>query len=327
VSAHAFGSEFTVGIEDELLLVDPDTYALHHGAEQLMPLVDLPEGMAAHEAFAAEIELRTPVCATADEAERSVRGLIRRTPECAVHVHVGLPDPDAAIVAFNALRGHLPVLAGLAASSPFWFGSDSGLASARSAITRAYPGRGAPPAFRDFADYERAVASAAAVGGPDNYTMLWWDVRPHPLLGTVEVREMDVQARLEDTASLAALIQGLARAAVERPEPPLPPEPIGWSAFRAARDGVDAEVLLDGSLRPFPEVARKALELARPHARELGSGDALEGVERILREGGGARRQRAAAAAGGVEAVVDAIVQETAASGAGQGSSAPPAGR
>jgi carboxylate-amine ligase len=367
MTRHAFGSEFTVGIEDELLLVDPDTHALHHDAERLLPALDLPEGMAAHEAFAAEIELRSPPCATAAEAvealahgrgaaiaagatlmaaglhpaaefgdvvlvdaeryrtvERSVRGLIRRTPECALHVHVGLPDPDAAIQAFNGLRLHLPVLAGLAASSPFWFGQDSGLASARSAITRAYPGRGAPPAFRDFAEYEAAVASAAAAGGPDNYTMLWWDVRPHPLLGTVEVREMDVQARLEDTAALTALIQGLARHAVERPAPPVPPEPIGWSAFRASRDGVDAEVLLDGSLRPLPEAARRAVEEARPHAKELGSEDALDGVERIIAEGGGARRQRAIAASGGIPAVVDALVQDTAASAENRGPSRVP---
>lgn len=365
MSADAFGSQFTVGIEDELILVDADTLALHHGAEELMPALELPEGMAAHEAYACEVELRSQPCATPGEAvqelarargaaleagatllaaglhpaaafgdvrlvdaeryhavERSVRGLIRRTPECALHVHVGMPDREAAIRAFNGLRAHLPMLAGLAAGSPYWFGKDSGLASARSAITRAYPGRGAPPAFRDYADYERAVAATAAAGGPDNYTLLWWDIRPHPLLGTVEVREMDVQPRLEDTAALAALVQGLARAEVEDPRPPVPTEAIGWSSFRATRDGVDAQVLLDGSLRPLPEVARAAVEAARPHARELGSEDALEGVERILREGGAARRQRAVAASGGVTGLVGTLVAETMASAGWQGSSA-----
>lgn len=364
---HAFGSEFSVGLEDELLLLDPDTHALQHGAEELMPRLALPAGMAAYEAFAAEIELRSPPSATAGEAvdalargraaaldagatlmaaglhpaaefgdvrlvdderyrevERSVRGLIRRTPECALHVHVGLPDPESAIRAFNGLRGHLPLLSGLAAGSPFWFGQDSGLASARSAITRAYPGRGAPPAFHDFADYERALESAAAAGGPDNYTLLWWDVRPHPLLGTVELREMDVQPRLEDAAALAALVQGLARDAVEAPRPPVATEAIGWSSFRATRDGVDAALLLDGSLRPLPELARRAVEAARPHARELGSEAALEGVERILREGGGAGRQRTLAASGGVPALVDALVEETAVSAGPQGSSPGP---
>jgi glutamate---cysteine ligase / carboxylate-amine ligase len=367
---HGFGSRFTVGIEDELLLVDPDTHALHHGAEQLLPAIDVPEGMAAHEAYACEIELRSPPSATATEAaealargraaalqagatllaaglhpsadfgdvrlvdaeryhavERSMRGLIRRTPECALHVHVGMPDAEAAIRAFNGLRGHLPVLAGLAAGSPFWFGADSGLASARSAMTRAYPGRGAPPAFRDFADYQGTVESVTAMGGPENYTLLWWDVRPHPLLGTVEVREMDAQPRLEDAAALAALIQGLAAAAVERPQPPAPTEAIGWSSFRATRDGVEAEVLLDGSLRPLPEVARRALDQARPYARELGSDDALAGVERIIREGGGARRQRAVAARSGVAGLVDGLVQETAASAGAHGSSPSGPGR
>jgi carboxylate-amine ligase len=362
--ADAFASEFTLGIEDELLLLDPDTRALRDGAEELLPRLDLPEGMAAHEAYTSEIELRSPPCATAGEAveelgrsraaaiqagatilaaglhpaaefgdvrlvdaeryhavERSVRGLIRRTPECALHVHVGMPDRESAIRAFNGLRAHLPVLAGLAAGSPYWFGEDSGLASSRSAITRAYPGRGAPPAFRDYEEYERALERTAAAGGPDNYTLLWWDIRPHPLLGTVEVREMDVQARLEDAAALAALIQGLARDAVERPRPPVSTEAIGWSSFRATRDGIDAQVLLDGALRPLPEVARAALETARPHARELGSEDALEGVERILREGGAARRQRAVAASEGVPGLVDALVGETAASAGWQDSS------
>jgi glutamate---cysteine ligase / carboxylate-amine ligase len=357
VTADSFGSEFTIGIEDELLLVDRETHALHNGAEELLRALDLPEGMAAHEAYSSEIELRSPPCATAGQAvealargraaaldagatllaaglhptaefgdvqlvdaeryhavERFVRGLIRRAPECALHVHVGMPDREAAIRAFNGLREHLPVLAGLAAGSPYWFGRDSGLASSRSAITRAYPGRGIPPSFRDYEDYERAVESTAAMGGPQNYTLLWWDIRPHPVLGTVELREMDVQPRLEDAAALAALIQGLARDAVERPRPPVATEAIGWSSFRATRDGIDAEVLLDGSLRPLREVARRALDAARPHARELGSDGPLEGVERILREGGAARRQRELAANAGVAGLVAALVRETAGS-------------
>src|SRR5215213_9559331 len=115
----------------------------------------------------------------------SMRGLIRRTPECALHVHVGMPDPDTAIWSFNGMRRHLPLLIGLAANSPWWFGGDSGMASARAALVRAYPGRGVPRAFRDWGDYCETVEGIVSAGGIDDYTHLWWDIRPHPQLGTL----------------------------------------------------------------------------------------------------------------------------------------------
>src|SRR5213079_1309159 len=111
------------------------------------------------------------------------------------------------------------------------------------------------PAFRDLDEYEEALAASAAGGGPSDYSLLWWDVRPHPRLGTVEVRELDAQSRVDDAAALAALVQGLARAAAELPaqRPPLPSAAISWSAFRAARDGLEATILHDGELLPLPE--------------------------------------------------------------------------
>jgi glutamate---cysteine ligase / carboxylate-amine ligase len=362
---HAFGSgePFTVGIEEELLLVDPASGRLVPIAEQLLPQIDLPPRTIGHEAYASEIELRSlPSESTAEalgflergrDAARAagasllavglhpaaehgdarlvdsaryrrvlgeMRGLIQRTPECALHVHVGMPDPAAAIAAFNELRHWLPLLIGLAAGSPYWFGVDSGLASARWAIIRPFPSRGVPRALRDFEDYERALASEAAGGGPDDYTLIWWDVRLHPRLGTVEVREMDVQPRLGDAAAVAALIRALACRAVEAtvdPLPaqatldPLPAETIAWSCFRAARDGLEAEILNDGRLVPVPEAARRAVELARPHARELGDEEELEGIERILAEGGSPARQRAAYSNGGIGAVLELLRAET----------------
>jgi carboxylate-amine ligase len=116
-----------------------------------------------------------------------MRGLFQRTPECALHVHVGMPDRVAAVNALNELRRWLPLLEGLAAASPFWFGTDSGLASARAALVRAYPGRGIPPYVRDFDEYEERLAAIAAGGGPSDYTLVWWDLRLQPRLGTVDV--------------------------------------------------------------------------------------------------------------------------------------------
>jgi carboxylate-amine ligase len=182
-------------------------------------------------------------------------------------------------------------------------------------IVAAYPGRGIPRAFRDFEDYCEATATEVAAAGVTDYTMLWWDVRPHPRLGTVEVREMDAQSSLRDVAALAALVHALARAAAEAsPDRGLPPrEAIAWSKFRAARDGLDAEILHDGRSVALREAARAAVEQAQPYAREAGADGALDEIERILREGGGAARRRAAHARGGVEAMLADLVAETAA--------------
>src|SRR4029450_12145422 len=114
-----------------------------------------------------------------------MRGLIRRTPESALHVHVGMPDPETAIRTYNGLRTHLPLLQGLSACPPWWFGADSGLASARFALVRSYPHRGVPPAFEDFEHYVRAVEAIASAGQHPDYTCVWWDVRPHPFSGPV----------------------------------------------------------------------------------------------------------------------------------------------
>ena len=351
---HAFGTgrPFTVGIEEELLLVDARTHALAPVAERVLPAMALPAQTAAHEAYAAEIELRSPPSRDAGEAARALRdvraaardagavlmgagvhpagqlgdaplvhheryarvddqmrGLIRRTPECALHVHVGMPDAETAIRCFNGLRPYLPLLQGLSANSPWWFGADSGMASARAALVRAYPGRGIPRAFRDFEDYATTVAAAVDAGGLDDYTFLWWDVRPHPRLGTIEVREMDAQASVEDVAAIAALVHGLAMHAAERgPEAADPAEGLAWSSFRAARDGLDATLRVDGRILPLRDLGRQAVELARPHA-----GDALEGIERILSDGGGAERQRRAFGRAGLDGMLADLVERTSA--------------
>jgi carboxylate-amine ligase len=351
---HVFGSgrPFTVGLEEELLLVEAGTLQLAHVAHEVLPRIKLPPGRADHEAFLAELELRSTPCTDARRATgqlgraraaaraagatllaagvhpnarlgdvrlvaseryervaREMRGLIRRTPECALHVHVGMPDTEAACAALTALREALPLLQGLAANSPFWFGVDSGMASARSAVVRAYPGRGAPPPLRSWSDYVEALDATVAGGGPKDpaHTMIWWDVRLQPRLGTVEMRELDVQARLDDSAALAALVRALARRAAESPlDQPAPGQAIAWSWFRASRDGLDAEIMHDGRLQPLRSVTREVL------ASLDDDEPALEGVERILREGNGADRQRAAHDRGGMSGVLRHLVEETA---------------
>jgi carboxylate-amine ligase len=349
---HRFGSgePFTVGLEEELLLVDPDTLRLAHAADRVLPGMGLPRELADHEAFLAEVEVRSEPRRTVGEAihdiaagraavkaaggtpmavglhpdarfgdvrlvdsdryrrvEGEMRGLIKRTPECALHVHVAMPTPDAAVAGLMGLREALPLIGALGASSPFWFGFDSGLASARAAIIRAYPGRGLPPRLRGWEDYLESLDAIAAGGGPKDHTMVWWDARLQPRLGTIELRELDVQTGLVEAAGIAALVHALARRAAEEPPQQSPDQALHWSSFRAVRDGLDAELLFEGRLRPAREAVRELLDGLR------GEDDALEGVERLLHAGGDApARQRAIHAEGGMAALLRRLADETA---------------
>jgi carboxylate-amine ligase len=243
-----------------------------------------------------------------DRIHDSMRGLLERTPTCALHVHVGMPDPETAIAAFNRLRCHLPLLQALAAHSPYWHGRDSGFATARAQLFRGFPRAVIPRAFESWDDYCETVAAWVAAGALPDYTYLWWDIRPHPKLGTVEVRAMDAQSRLTSVAGLAELVHALAAACADGHGHVEQAEALTESSFRAGRDGLDATIWWDGSLRPIREVAAVTLALARRYAR----GDGLEEVERILREGNGADRMRDAHAVGGMPAVLARLVAESA---------------
>lgn len=349
--------EYSLGVEEELLLVDRVSHALDHGAVEVMRRLTgaYADGGLHPEYYASLIELSSPICVDAAEAvtalgalrqrlraigattigsglhpagafgdvvpypsERyrlisdEMRGLQARTPTCALHVHVGMPDEATAMRAFNGLREHLPLLQALAANSPFWHGRDSGLASARAQVFRALPRSEIPPAFDSFDEYATRVTAICEAGDLPDYTFLWWDVRPHPVLGTIEVRAMDSQSSLRSVAGLAALVHSLAVRAAEEHGPWELREVLMESSFRAARDGLDATIWNEGALRPVPEVARAAVALARPYARELGSDGALDEIERLLEDGNGAMRQRAAFARGCMPAVLDELVQETA---------------
>ena len=357
MTSFAADSSLTVGLEEELLLVDAETLELAPVAGEVLAAMNADPAAASHEAYAAQIEcarrrrapcwrrrarcgrcVPRPGAAGAvlmgagvhpnarfgdvelvptdryREVEESMRGLIRRTPESSLHVHVGMPDGEAAIRAFNGLRRHLPLLQGLSANSPWWYGMDSGLASGRWALTRPYPGRGIPRALRDFADWEALAAISVAAGGLKDASFLWWDIRLHPTYGTIEVREMDAQSSLEHVAALAALVRALACEAIEgTPHAGEPSEALNWSTFRAARDGVQATILDGGSLRPVAEIARATVARVRPVARSLGDEDALDGIEQILVEGGGAAgRQRASCAQGGLAGMLRTLVDDTA---------------
>jgi carboxylate-amine ligase len=233
------------------------------------------------------------------------------TPVAGLHVHVGMPDGETAIRAFNALRGYLPLLAALAANSPFRHRRDTGLASARDMTIRSWPRSGVPPAMADYEAFATTTQRLARAANVPDYTWFWWKLRPHPRLGTVEIRALDTQCSAEHTLGLVALTHCLARHAAEAPAvPTLPPEILEEGIFRAARYGVDAELPdLEGNLRPVRDLFAEALPIARRYARELNCAESLERIPSLLEQGGGAGIQRRAHAVAGMDALLRELLR------------------
>jgi carboxylate-amine ligase len=141
----------------------------------------------------------------------TMRDLATREPTFALHVHVAVPDPERAIDLYNRLRVHLPLLLGLSGNSPFWRGRDAGFASTRTIIFQAFPRTGIPRRYGSYREWVETVDLQLRAGALPEPTFLWWDVRPQPRFGTVEVRIMDAQSRVADTAALCGLVQAIAR--------------------------------------------------------------------------------------------------------------------
>ena len=211
------------------------------------------------------------------------------------------------------MRRHLPLLQALAANSPFRHSRDSGLASARDVTMRAWARSGVPRAMRDFEDFEASSARLARAADVEDYTWFWWKLRPHPRLGTVEIRALDAQTSLEELSGLVALAHCLAvHEATSDPGPDMPAEILDEGSFRAGRYGTAAELPdADGDLTPVAELLNEALELARPHAAELGCEGELLVLPHLVESGGGAGRQRALHAIGGMGALLRGLTEET----------------
>ena len=355
-AGHRFGSSppLTIGVEEELLLVDEGCGLVADGQAVLERIDAGHRDGVSTEIFASQIEMKTGVCMDAEQVARELTEVRRAvaatgarlmgsgtypgeagepqlvekaryetvkkdlagilaTPPCALHVHVGMPDPETAVAVANAMRHHLPLLAALTANSPFRDGADTGLASARAAAVRSYPRFELPRAFRDYEDFLRVADQLIVAAGAPDYTYIWWDVRPHPNLGTVEVRGMDVQPRPGQNAAIAALIQALAAKEIDRPGAPgLTREAIEESYFQAERYGLEARLMVDDSTAaPAAEVARATLAEARPYAEQLGGAGALEEIERTAAEGNGADRQRRVHADNGMEGLLADLAERT----------------
>jgi glutamate---cysteine ligase / carboxylate-amine ligase len=323
-------SPWTIGVEEEVMLLDPSSWALASHADAVIArLTGELAGHASLETHGSALELRTDPHATVsdgmaqledlrEELARelavvdlraaaaglhpftlwqdtrisdgdryrflygSMRELARREPTFALHVHVAVPDPERALRALNRLRSHLPLLLALSANSPFWQGRETGLASARTPLFQAFPRVGIPRAFRDYEDYVSTIDLLLRCEAFPEPTFLWWDVRLQPRFGTIEVRIMDAQTTVADSAALTALVQCLVRLEANEGSGADPaidlPEVLAENRFLAARDGVEAS-LIDARLgrrSRVPDVLDSILSMCAPHAEELGCSQELQ---------------------------------------------------
>ncbi|MEJ7841553.1 MAG: YbdK family carboxylate-amine ligase [Rubrobacter sp.] len=229
-----------------------------------------------------------------------------------LHVHVAVPDGEAAIRAVNALARRVPLLVALSANSPFWRGSDTRLASTRVKIFEMFPRSGLPPAFHDWEDFDRHVETLIASGSIPDYSWCWWDARPHLKFGTVELRAPDVQTDASHTAALVALVQCLVASADDRaPEDPLF---VAENKWRAVRHGMDATFYDFAAERSVPArpLARDLVEELRSVSQDLRCEAELEGVLEIVDRGNGAGLQRSAFEKNGsLEDLVDYLAGAT----------------
>jgi carboxylate-amine ligase len=348
---HAFGKSdpFTLGVEEEFMLLDAETFDLVQHVETVLAAVaghEL-EPQINSELMQSVLEVATPVCRTPAEVRAQLSGIRGYVSEVAreqglrvgsagthpfslferqritakdryralvdqmqyiarrelifgMHVHVAVDDPEKAIQVVNGLIVHLPELVALSASSPFWRGEATGLRSSRHMVFAAFPRSGPPPRFRDYSDYAQVVNQLEKTGCIQDYTHIWWDIRLHPRLGTIEIRICDAVTRLDDVVAITAYCQALVRHYAERVDageevPSFHRILTTENKWLAARYGLAAPVMdLQTGRRnrlPVATMVRRTLKAVAADARELGTADELAGVQEILRRGNGADRQ------------------------------------
>jgi carboxylate-amine ligase len=348
---HAFGRSdpYTLGVEEEYMLLDAETFDLVQHIDTVL------EAVAGHELeprinaelMQSVLEIATPVCRTPagiDGQLRHIRAYVsdiareqglrvgsagthpfslferqritardryralvdqlqyvaRRELIFGMHIHVAVDDAEKAIQVVNGLLPQLGPLLALSASSPFWRGEPTGLRSSRQMVFAAFPRSGPPPRFENYADYAEVVGQLEKTGCIADYTHIWWDIRLHPRLGTIEIRICDAVTRLEHVVSLVAYCQALVKLFSERfdrgdPIPSYHRILTTENKWLAGRYGLEAPLMDLATGRrnriPVARLIRRTLKELEPHARELGSERELEGIEEILGNGNGADRQ------------------------------------
>jgi carboxylate-amine ligase len=320
---------FTIGIEEEYLLVDKETRGL---------VIDPPDTLMAEaeekcgsqvtsELLRSQIEIGTKVCSNIQDAHddlarlrrnvievannhglapiaasthpfSQMQGAARRLVICGMHVHVGIDDDELRIDLMNQMSYFLPHLLALSCSSPFWHGQDTGLKSYRLTIFDALPRTGVPERFASWAEYERHVGIMVDAGLIEDATRIWWDLRPSGRFPTLETRIMDVCTRLDDTVALAALLACIMRMLYRlrtrnqrwRLYTPMLIRENRWRAMRYSFD----EGLIDlakGQVIPFEELMSELCSLISEDAKALNCEKEVKGIHNILSRGTSAHRQ------------------------------------
>jgi carboxylate-amine ligase len=317
----------TLGVEEELMLLDAEALALAPGVEHLLG----PAGLKT-ELFSCLVETNTPVCESVAEARAELvrlravvseaaasEGLavaaagshpfsraedqeivaeprylkmldelgpkLHRQLVCGLHVHVGMESFDACLRTLAAIVPWLPAILALSLNSPYMRGAETGALSSRAARLGELPRGAQPPPFATPEEWEVYIAATG-----EDYTRSWWDARPHPRLGTLEVRIPDQPTDVGRSAALAALVQALCVAA----PPADPPDRRAYLAQRAAAAHGDA---------PTGEL----LALVEPAAREFGTWDVVQTLSNPVE----ALRQLEVGRRDGLEAVVADLVERS----------------
>jgi carboxylate-amine ligase len=352
---------YTVGLEEELMLLDPETLDLTPAIERVYERV-AGDRRFAKELRASMIETVSPVCRDAAEAQGelhraradlfdAVDGLVciatagthprssrwgditpgdryaviadlypwaaLRGMMCGLHVHVAVGDAKRALAVYNAIRSYGPELSALGANSPFFEGRDTGLASIRPILNEAFPRAGTPPRLESWSDFVDLLDWGRRGGSFPDATFLWWEIRPHPHYGTIELRIPDAATKVEDAGALAALAQCLVAWLGDRHDggEQLPAHDsfrIGENSWSAQRYGLDGWLLdLDtGEAQPTRERIHALLGELHPVAQRLGCTGQLEHARTLLVDNG-AERQRYVHAREGMDGLLRWLVAAT----------------
>jgi glutamate---cysteine ligase / carboxylate-amine ligase len=327
-------ARFSLGVEEELMILDAETYAQVAAVDRILAGVEgleLPGGVKT-ELFASVFETNTGICATAEEADEALPALrraaagaaaaeglaiaaaathpfarpeaqpivkeeryvtfvgyggisVRRQGVQGLHVHVGMASGEECWRCLEAILPWLPVVLALSANSPWFAGELTGMASNRAPVLGELPRAGAPPAFQSYAEWESWVERLAQLGVAEDYTRIWWDARPHPKLGTLEVRVPDQPTDVHLSAAFAAFVQALCATALQGD---LARGPVlgdrgradyAQNRWSAARFGPRASMLLGDRYVPASELAAELVETVRPMARALGGESLLDRID------------------------------------------------
>jgi carboxylate-amine ligase len=253
-----------------------------------------------------------------DELVEAMQWMARRLQIFGIHIHLGVRSGEKAIALGNAMATYIPHLLALSSSSPFWEGHDTGLASTRSKVFEGLPTAGLPAELADWDDFEQYMTTLVAAGAITSVREVWWDIRPHPDFGTIELRMCDGMPTLFEVSAVAALAQSLL-AHLDRLHDAgeLPERPREWilreNKWRAGRFGLGADLIVGpaGATKPAAEAIAELVEQVRPEAEVLRCTEELAGIARMLEVGTSSTRQRRASDGGkNLRAVVDLLARE-----------------